>query len=86
MEVTYEEEIVSTARGPGNGSVDRSCCSRRGFDDGCHGHTLSFFTNLTALPEDLNDLPEDSSLQRAIKAHLLAGNTLKSGFGARYQD
>ena len=49
--------------------------------DDTDGHTLSFFTNLTALPEDLNDLPEDSSLQRAIKAHLMAGNKLKTGFG-----
>ena len=49
-------------------------------------HTLHFIFNMPDLPEDLNDLPERSSLQRAVKAHLMAGNKLKSGFGARYQE
>lgn len=46
------------------------------------GKSLTNFTTFASLPEDLNDLPENSSLQRAVKAHLMAGNTLKYGFGA----
>jgi len=45
-------------------------------------HTMHYYFNLSTLPEDFNDLPENSSLQRAVKAHLLAGKTLKTGFGA----
>ena len=49
-------------------------------------HTLHFMFDIPTLPEDLNDLPERSSLQRALKAHLMAGNKLKTGFGAfRYE-
>ena len=44
-------------------------------------HTIHYYFNLPELPADLNDLPEGSSLQRAVKAHLLAGNKLKTGFG-----
>lgn len=49
-------------------------------------HSLHFIFDIPSLPEDLNDLPDDSSLRRAVKAHLMAGNKLKTGFGAfRYE-
>ena len=49
-------------------------------------HTLHFAFDIPALPEDLNDLPEKTSLQRSLKAHIMAGHKLKSGYGAfRYE-
>ena len=41
----------------------------------------SFIFNLPTLPADLNNLPDNTSLRRAVKQHLLAGNTIDTAFG-----
>lgn len=42
---------------------------------------LGYAFGIHGKPEDLNTLPEDSSLQRALKAWLLEGNILRLGKG-----
>lgn len=42
---------------------------------------VSFIFDIPALPADTDTLPEDTSLRKAIKKHLKAGNTINTAFG-----
>ena len=42
---------------------------------------VSFIFNVPALPADINTLPEDTSLRKALKMHLKAGNSINTAFG-----
>ena len=42
---------------------------------------VSFIFDIPALPSDMDALPEDTSLRKAIKQYLKAGNTINTAFG-----
>lgn len=45
---------------------------------------VSFIFNVPALPADINTLPEDTSLRKALKMHLKAGNSINTAFGVMH--
>ena len=47
---------------------------------------VRFIFDVPALPSDLDTLPEATSLQKAIKQHLKAGNTLNTAFGIMHYE